>query len=161
MSNFYCIDKSTKQILSAGPLPETWGTISGLDVLDYAHRIDMTWAGYPYHVFLNREELAPLNLGVTNDQLDVADAAYKKSTVPSSITMRQARLTFLGANILTALETAIEAIADANTKQVTKIEWQYGEHVLRYNSPVTSLLSSSLGLTELQIDDLFIEGMYR
>jgi hypothetical protein len=93
--------------------------------------------------------------------LDTANASYRKSIVPNSITMRQARLTFLSAGILTTLESAINSIQEENAKSVAQIEWQYGEYVQRNNSPITSLISNVLGLTELQIDDLFIEGMNR
>jgi len=159
MTTFYCIDKDAKVVLSSGPLPSTWGTISGIDVLDDAHRKDMSWAGYPTHAFLTQFEA--LASGITQSQLDTANASYRKSIVPNSITMRQARLTFLSAGILTTLESAINSIQEENAKSVAQIEWQYGEYVQRNNSPITSLISNVLGLTELQIDDLFIEGMNR
>jgi len=159
MTTFYCINKSQKEVLSSGPLPSTWGTISGVDVLDDTHRRDMTWADYPDHAFLTQSEA--LASGITQSQLDTANASYRKSIVPNSITMRQARLTFLSAGILTTLESAINSIAEENARSVAQIEWQYGEYVQRNNSPITSLISNVLGLTELQIDDLFIEGMNR
>lgn len=159
MTTFYCIDKDAKVVLSSGPLPSTWGTISGVDVLDDAHRTDMSWAGYSTHAFLTQSE--SLALGITQEQLDTANASYRKSIVPNSITMRQARLTFLSAGILTNLESAINSIAEENARSVAQIEWQFGEYVHRNNSPITSLIANVLGLTELQIDDLFIEGMNR
>lgn len=159
MTTFYCIDKDAKVVLSSGPLPSTWGTISGVDVLDDAHRTDMSWAGYPTHAFLTQSE--SLALGITQEQLDTANASYRKSIVPNSITMRQARLTFLSAGILTTLESAINSIQEENARSVAQIEWQFGEYVHRNNSPITSLIDNVLGLTELQIDDLFIEGMNR
>jgi hypothetical protein len=159
MTTFYCIDKDAKAVLSSGPLPSTWGTISGIDVLDDIHRKDMTWAGYPTHAFLTQSEA--LTLGITQEQLDTANAFYRKSIVPNAITMRQARLTFLSAGILPRLESAINNIEEENARSVAQIEWQFGEFVYRNNSPITSLIANVLGFTELQIDDMFIEGMYR
>ena len=89
----------------------------------------MTWADYPDHAFLTQSEA--LAAGITQSQLDTANASYRKSIVPNSITMRQARLTFLSAGILTTLESAINSIQEENAKSVAQIEWQYGEYVQR------------------------------
>lgn len=80
------------------------------------------------------------------------EAEYK-ATVPTVISMRQARLVLLNANLLDTVETAI-----ANgTDETLKIEWDYAADVRRdWESLMT--MATSLGMTELELDNLFIEG---
>ena len=74
--------------------------------------------------------------------------------VPSEITMRQARLALLGAGMLSGVEVAINAMSEP-TKSAAKIEWEYSNTVQRHNGFV-SQLGPALGLTDEQIDALFI-----
>lgn len=76
--------------------------------------------------------------------------------VPSEITMRQARLVLLGAGLLSGVQTAINAMPEP-ARSAANIEWEYSNTVLRHNGFV-SVLGPMLGLTEQQIDQLFIEG---
>ena len=76
--------------------------------------------------------------------------------VPVEITMRQARLALLGAGKLAAVDAAIATMPEPN-KTAAKIEWEYSNSVLRHNGFV-SALGPMLGLTEAQIDALFIAG---
>ena len=77
-------------------------------------------------------------------------------TPPAEITMRQARLALLGAGKLAAVDAAIATMPEPN-KTAAKIEWEYSNSVLRHNGFV-SALGPMLGLTEAQIDALFIAG---
>jgi hypothetical protein len=77
-----------------------------------------------------------------------------KQEVPKEITMRQARLALLGAGLLSTVATTIEAMPEPQ-KSAANIEWEYSNTVLRHNGFV-SVLGPLLGLTEQQIDDLFI-----
>jgi hypothetical protein len=70
------------------------------------------------------------------------------------ITMRQARLALLQAGLLDDVQTAINTMSEP-TKTAAIIEWEYSGSVLRHNGFV-SVLGPLLGLTEQQIDDLFI-----
>lgn len=76
--------------------------------------------------------------------------------VPSEITMRQARLVLLGAGKLAAVETAINAMSEP-TKSAAQIEWEYSNTVQRHNGFV-SQLGPALGLTDAEIDAMFIAG---
>jgi len=71
--------------------------------------------------------------------------------IPQVISMRQARLALLQANLLATVETAIQA----STDEAMKIEWEYATEVRR---DWTSLidLSEALGMTSQQMDELFL-----
>jgi hypothetical protein len=79
--------------------------------------------------------------------------------VPAAVTMRQARLALLGAGLLPAVETAIDAMTEP-TKSAARIEWEYSNELQRGNALVAAL-GPALGLTGAQIDQLFIaaEGL--
>lgn len=74
-----------------------------------------------------------------------------KATVPSSITPRQARLKLLEADLLDNLEAVI------TTNRAWQIEWEYATEVQR-DSPLIAAVAVQAGLTELQIDQMFIEA---
>ncbi len=73
--------------------------------------------------------------------------------IPKSITMRQARLALLAVNLLA---TVAEAIA-TGTDEVLKVEWEYASEVRRDWVNLINM-ATSLGMTEEQLDDLFIKG---
>lgn len=77
--------------------------------------------------------------------------------VPQSVSMRQARLALFGAGLLSAVEAAISAQAEP-TKSVIKIEWDYATSVDR-NWPTLLALRAALGLTDDQLDQLFITAV--
>jgi hypothetical protein len=68
---------------------------------------------------------------------------------PQVVSMRQARLALLQANLLSSVE---EAVAAGN--ETDKISWEYATEVKRTDALVISL-SASLNLSEQQLDDLF------
>ena len=70
---------------------------------------------------------------------------------PKVVTMRQARLALLQSGLLTAVETAIVN----GTDEAMKIEWEYATEVRRDWASLIAL-TTELGLTSLQLDDLFI-----
>lgn len=76
------------------------------------------------------------------------------SSVPTEITMRQARLALLGAGLLDDVSTTISAMSEP-MKSAANIEWEYSNTVLRHNGFV-SVLAPLLGLTDEQVDNLFI-----
>lgn len=79
------------------------------------------------------------------------------STVPQSVTMRQARLALLSARLLDDVDAAIATIPDPTTKKAAEIEWEYAQTVDR-SSPFTQLLAGGLGLSSEQLDSLFLQG---
>lgn len=74
--------------------------------------------------------------------------------VPQSVTMRQARLALLGAGLLSQVDAAIASLPSPQ-KEAAQIEWEYAAVVQR-NSGLVPAMAQALGMTEAQIDDLFI-----
>lgn len=74
--------------------------------------------------------------------------------VPGFVTMRQARLALLGAGLLDYVDAAINAMPSPQ-KEATRIAWEYSQEVERHNG-VVAALGPLLGLTDAQIDDLFL-----
>ena len=82
--------------------------------------------------------------------IKVTDAEIQGTVrVPSQVTMRQARLQLLSAGLLDAVNMALE------NDPTAKIEWEYATHVHR-NSLLISGLQGALGLTDEQVDEMFI-----
>lgn len=73
--------------------------------------------------------------------------------VPGSVTMRQARLALLGADLLGLVDAAIAALPSPQ-KEAAQIEWQYASTVER-NSGLLPAMGAALGLTDEQLDALF------
>ncbi|MDR1350850.1 MAG: hypothetical protein LBJ59_08785 [Zoogloeaceae bacterium] len=76
--------------------------------------------------------------------------------VPQSVTMRQARLALLGAGLLDAVNAAIAGMASVEGK-AAQIEWEFAQEVRRDN-PLFAALSAQMGLSDAQLDELFIAG---
>lgn len=74
--------------------------------------------------------------------------------VPGVVTMRQARLALLAVGKLNDVTTAINLLGDGQ-REAAMIEWEYSNEVQRHNGFVSSI-GPALGMTEEQIDDLFI-----
>ncbi len=85
--------------------------------------------------------------------VDLTAAEIRLRTVPRVISMRQARLALLSAELLTTVSDAIAT----GTEETLKIEWEYATEVRRDWASLITLVTS-LELTELQVDDLFILG---
>lgn len=85
--------------------------------------------------------------------VDVSVAA----SIPSQVTMRQARLALRSAGLLANVETALAAMASP-AKEIAKIEWEYASGVRR-DSPLIGQLAVALGLTSAQVDALFVSAV--
>ena len=77
-----------------------------------------------------------------------------QARVPQSVTMRQARLALLGAGVLSAVDAAIAAL-DEPARTAAQIAWEYSTEVQR-SFGLVSQLAAALGLTDAQIDALFV-----
>ena len=75
----------------------------------------------------------------------------KEEIKVKSITPRQARLKLLEVGLLDELEVII------TTNRAWRIEWEYATEVKR-DSPLIDAVAVSVGLTELQIDEMFTEA---
>jgi hypothetical protein len=76
--------------------------------------------------------------------------------VPQEVTMRQARLALAGAGLLSAVNAAINSMPEPQ-KTAALIEWEYST-VVKRSQPLVQSLVPILGLTEAQIDTLFIQA---
>jgi len=91
------------------------------------------------------------------DAAIAADTEAKRlAAVPQVVTMRQARLALLGAGLLPGVAAAINALSSPQ-KEAAQIEWEYSQTVER-NRGFVLLLGAALGLTELQLDNLFTQA---
>ena len=81
-------------------------------------------------------------------------AAEARDMVPIAVTMRQARLAMLGAGVLSAANDAIAAMEGVQG-DAARIEWEYAQEVRR-DAPLVAGMAAALGLSETQIDGLFV-----
>ena len=80
--------------------------------------------------------------------------AKRKASVPSSVTMRQARLALLGAGLLARVDAAINGLPSPQ-KEAARIEWEYATEVQR-SSGLVPMMRVALGLDDAALDALFI-----
>ena len=71
--------------------------------------------------------------------------------VPQSVTRFQARGALLLAGLLDDVETAMAA----RTDEMAKLAWQYAQE-FRRDSPTIAVMAAAIGITETQLDDLFM-----
>ncbi len=71
---------------------------------------------------------------------------------PASVSAYQARIALLNAGLLAAAEALM---ADPATEAVARIAWEHAT-VFERSSPFIVTLAPALGLSEAQVDDLFI-----
>lgn len=90
-----------------------------------------------------------LQTGEETFEADVPPSPQDIPPVPTTVSMRQARLALLQAGHLATVDAAI-----ASGGQADQIEWEYAATVER-NSPLVSNMALALGLTEQALDDLF------
>lgn len=83
--------------------------------------------------------------------------AKRKASVPASVTRRQAKQALLLNGLLANVQPAIDAIPDAAQRTMIQIEWDDSQEFER-DRPALIALGSALGLTGVQLDNLFIEA---
>lgn len=74
--------------------------------------------------------------------------------VPQSVTMRQARLALHAAGLLSSVDDAIASMQEP-AKTAALIEWEYASAVER-SAGLVPAMAAALGMSEADIDDLFI-----
>lgn len=77
--------------------------------------------------------------------------------VPQSITVRQAREQLIRLGLLAQVQVEIDAIQDPMQKDIVQNYWEYSIDFKRDNELLIGL-ASSLGLTSLDLDTMFIEA---
>ena len=86
---------------------------------------------------------------------ELQDQPPPTPVVPSSVTMRQARLALLSAGYLDRVQDAFANIPDEQVKKAAMIEWEYAGTVER-QSPFCTQMAALLGLSSDDLDRLFM-----
>jgi hypothetical protein len=73
------------------------------------------------------------------------------------ITLRQAREIVIRSGLFNAIETNINNIMNETERLIARNYWEYSE-VFERNHPVLLTLVSALGITDEQLDNMFIEA---
>lgn len=89
-----------------------------------------------------------------NGELVITPAPPPPPPKIKAVTMRQARLALLGAGLLPTVNAALAAMTGAQG-EAARIEWEYSQEVQRDRGLVMQL-GTGLGMTEAQLDALFI-----
>lgn len=113
-------------------------------------------------IYQTLQEDAPVLVGDNwVQQWSVRDATREEilSRIPSVVTMRQGRLAMLqtpygDTNLLAMIDPTLAAIENPIQRQAAQIDWEFAAEINR-GFPLVQQLSSALGLTEEQLDDLF------
>lgn len=85
-----------------------------------------------------------------------AQVQPQATPVPGAVSMRQARTALLSAGLLSTVSAAVEAL-DGIEGDVARIEWEYAQEVRR-DSPLVASMASALGMTDAQLDGLFVRA---
>lgn len=88
---------------------------------------------------------------IASDVSTLVNDYIKVATLPSVVSMRQARIALHRSGLLVNIESTIE---NGNDEEM-KIEWKYSTDIRRDWSSLISL-TESMGMTSNQLDDLFI-----
>ena len=86
-------------------------------------------------------------------EADFVPEPPQPAPIPNIVTMRQARLALLQSNLLSSVDAAIASLPSPQ-KEAAQIEWEYSQEVHR-DKELVGMLAPALGLTKLQLDDLF------
>lgn len=89
----------------------------------------------------------------TQEEMDARETAIAASLKTKFVTMRQARLALLSRGLLDDVTTAINTLPSPQ-KEAALIEWEYSAEVHR-DKALVQMLAPALGLTEVDLDNLF------
>lgn len=105
------------------------------------------------------EPFDEVDVEITSEELAeiIADRIAKNVPPPPSIvSMRQARLALLHAGKLQAVNNAIAAMQGPQG-EAARIEWDYSNEVRRTQT-LTIALAQAIGMTDAEMDALFVEA---
>lgn len=87
---------------------------------------------------------------------DLDAITQNEMKVPTTVTMRQARRALLQVGKLSAVNTAIAAMPGAQG-EAARIDWEFSSDVRR-DEPLVAALMPVLGMTSIELDQLFISA---
>lgn len=99
------------------------------------------------HVITNAKTGEVTVIPFTQEEIDAIPTPV--IVIPSTVSMRQARLALLQSNLLDEVNTAIATGTEAD-----KITWEYATEVNRSDALVANM-ATALNLTSTDLDDLF------
>lgn len=80
-----------------------------------------------------------------------------EKAVPASITARQLRLVLLEKGVdINKIDKIINALPEEQ-KTVAQISWEYA-HIFERNNPMLLQVAEAIGITEKELNDIFIQG---
>lgn len=71
------------------------------------------------------------------------------------VSMAQARIALIEQDLIDKVEPAIDSIPDEKERAKAKVWWEYAQAVERSN-PIVQTMINGFGLTDAQVDDLFL-----
>ena len=74
--------------------------------------------------------------------------------IPESVTMRQCRIALLDVGLLDAVQSSIATMPGTEGERA-RIDWEYAQEVRR-DWPLIGYMAGALGLTDEQVDGLFV-----
>ncbi len=116
---------------------------NSLDLTNYINFEDIPFPEKP--IWIEEDSLGQLKI-----LLD------QREYIPNVLTARQARLALQHIDKLADVETSILSLPEAQ-RNVAEIEWEYSTEVKRHHQFI-DMLAPALGLTDEDVDNLFILG---
>ena len=91
-----------------------------------------------------------------SDDDSLAPVVVEPVVVPASVSMKSARKALILAGIpMATINAAFDAIPDETQKELAKVDWEFSS-VVRRDSPLVASMASALGLTDAEVDGLFV-----
>jgi|694.fasta_scaffold00202_67 hypothetical protein len=155
-------------------LPNSYKNISNFFALESEQLADLSWSGNPgikFYPYVEQRPEIPDNsvlVGPTYTidhenhrvlgSFEIQQAPPHVTNIPRSISARQIRMWLVkNGYSLAQVEAQIESIEDPLQRDLIRVEWEYAPYIER-NHPWLVPLAQSLGLSEQQIDQAFIEA---
>lgn len=126
----------------------------GMEISTQRPTPDYDWAPDPNQAAPDPESEEPY---IQDGQWVLNATRHRASTVPASVTMRQARIALNRAGYLAAVNAAIAALPTGGNGagDEARITWEFASEIRR-DGPLIEQLAPGLGLTDEIIDNLFI-----
>ncbi len=111
---------------------------------------------WPQAVEIPENSMVGIGWDYINGEFVAPELEPVPTIVPTSVTIRQARQALFAAGLLHMVENVIESL-DEPFRTSARIDWEYAATVDR-DWPLVQALKPVLGLTDEQLDQLFIQA---